>query len=507
MTEKNKKTEIPIITLLKLFRFCLIYSRFFNMIRARVELYILSLLVIVVTKLNLSVGNLTILAMVKEHHNNVVPKMSDENICNKSGNWSENVMNLNSTKFLQDYGGSLEWSDDVQFLFLTSPYISYIVSQIFGGYATYKFGTRNLISCSLLAISLCNVLISFGSKLHYIVAILLQLVQGFAQGLVWPGLYDLIAYWIPINERCRFVSCFQGGSIGTMLSEILPGLITSSIGWEHAFGISSILGLVICLPWYLLVRNAPELHPRISMEELNYIVANRGKPCHKNTIPWKCMICSLPLWVIVISAFGRMWITTIIEMYGPSYLKRSLGLDAQTNGIYSGIIYFASYISSLIFAYIADKLAIRDVVKLLTNRKLLTAVGQVPPSLLMILMVYIHCQIPALLTVWAILQLLLSANGATVNVVDVTPNFAAPAISLVNIVSTTPRIFATLFVKFCTQHEVVLDACYYMFIIAGAINLISYVPYLLFASCEVQTWNNVAEETAGQSEETKLLDK
>ncbi|KAB0794047.1 hypothetical protein PPYR_13667 [Photinus pyralis] len=334
------------------------------MIPARVELYILALLVITVTTFNLNVASTTIVSMVKEFYMRV-PETDELNACHKRVNASTNN------------GGSLEWSGDVQFLFLTSPYLGYVVVQTLGGYATQRFGTKKVIGCSLLTISACNLVLPIGCKVHYSFAIVLQFVQGFAQGGIWPGLFGIIPYWIPLRERSRFGSCFQGSAIGAMSAQFIARLATPSIGWEYIFVVAAFVGLIMSLGWFLLACNEPELHPRITLDELDYIKKHQQVlPPYRDKIPWGSMVGSLPLWAILFSAFGRAWFGNTIGISGPLYLKAEIGLDDGSIGDFSGAIHFASFLTGLIFAYIADRLLIEDVVGVLANRRLLLGIGK-----------------------------------------------------------------------------------------------------------------------------------
>lgn len=42
-------------------------------------------------------------------------------------------------------------------------------------------------------------------------------------------------------------------------------------GWKAVFYTTSAMGLVWCISWKCLMYDKPELHPRLSNEEKNYI--------------------------------------------------------------------------------------------------------------------------------------------------------------------------------------------------------------------------------------------
>ncbi|CAG9829612.1 unnamed protein product [Diabrotica balteata] len=110
----------------------------------------------------------------------------------------------------QDYGGTLKWTSKEQSYILASFYWAYIISQIVGGLATQKLGTKRVFGYAQLATALCSICIPWASETHYGLVIGLRFIQGFASGLTWPAMYALVGHWIPVPERSRFMSSFQG---------------------------------------------------------------------------------------------------------------------------------------------------------------------------------------------------------------------------------------------------------------------------------------------------------
>jgi sugar phosphate permease len=51
----------------------------------------------------------------------------------------------------------------------------------------------------------------------------------------------------------------------------LCGLVIAYLGWPALFYLSGTQGLLFTLCWFLLVHDEPEMHPRISADELRHI--------------------------------------------------------------------------------------------------------------------------------------------------------------------------------------------------------------------------------------------
>lgn len=116
--------------------------------------------------------NIAIVAMVED------PKMDDnatvQNFCYKPNSNDE----VQETRV--GYGGNLEWSSDIQSYVLASFYWAYIISQIVGGLATQKLGTKRVFGYAQLATAICSLCIPWAAETHYGVVIFLRSVQGFA---------------------------------------------------------------------------------------------------------------------------------------------------------------------------------------------------------------------------------------------------------------------------------------------------------------------------------------
>ena len=54
----------------------------------------------------------------------------------------------------------------------------------------------------------------------------------------------------------------------------LCGMVLKAWGWEFVFYVSGMLGLTWCVAWWLLVFDTPDNHPRISLEEKQYLKEN-----------------------------------------------------------------------------------------------------------------------------------------------------------------------------------------------------------------------------------------
>ncbi|XP_018361366.1 PREDICTED: sialin-like isoform X3 [Trachymyrmex cornetzi] len=463
-----------------------------DMIPARVVLYMLSFSGFLVSFMMRTDINIAMVAMAK------LPSTSDNETavvtsqCNTISNTSYSE---NTTVIRPEDAGEFEWSPTIQSAILSSFYWCYILSQMLGGVLTQYFGTKTIFGGSQVITAVCSLLMPTAAEIHYGAMIALRSIQGFASGLTWPAMYAVIGHWIPPVERSRFMSSFQGFSIGIGLTYPLCAFIIAHFGWRIVFYTTGTISLVWCIFWYLCAFDTPALHPRISKPELRYI-----QECVRNQVigadedlpvPWKSILTSLPAWAIGITTFGRIWVHYVFIIPGPMYMKTVLGFSIQANGILSGAPFICSYLSSVVFCYVADLLVTRQIMTLITVRKINTALSQVVPGILMVLIGYLGCDIILVLIVWFIAVTLITAGyaGAMASVVDIAPNFAGPVLAFAQTIHMTASFLSPIAAGLLTQESQSLDSWRRVFAVTAGVSCSTYIAYQIFGTADIQAWN------------------
>ncbi|XP_061401707.1 sialin [Musca vetustissima] len=394
-----------------------------------------------------------------------------------------------------------DWSSSIQSVINSSFFWCYVLSQVFGGIATQYFGTKKVFGWSQFATALCSLLMPACADIHYGLLIALRSIQGCASGLTWPAMYAVVGYWIPLIERSRFMSSFQGFSIGTGLTFVLGGFITKRFGWQYVFYTTGSLGMLWCLFWYLLAYNTPQEHPRITKDELEYIEINISSEMKKSIgkkVPWKDIITSKPALAIAITTFGRIWIHYVFIINGPNFMKNILCFDYEANGVLSGMPHICSYISSVIFCYIADKLLHRHCMTLTNIRKLFTALSQVVPGVLILFIGYID-NIVLLLVIWFITVSFITASyaGAMANIVDIAPNFAGPVLAFCQTIHMSASFLSPLISGLILQTDTSIDEWRTVFIVAAIVTNGTYISYQIYGTAEIQKWDSIHSDGDG----------
>ncbi|XP_043493359.1 sialin isoform X1 [Polistes fuscatus] len=470
-----------------------------DMVPARVVLYMLSFSGFLVSFMMRTDINLTMVAMAKPTMiSNATVTTDTSHYCYKSANVShvENNNSSNSSNVVRlEEEGEFDWSPAIQSAILGSFYWCYILSQVVGGVLTQYFGTKTVFGGSQLLTAICSLLMPSAAEIHYGAMIGLRSIQGIASGLTWPAMYAIVGHWIPPLERSRFMSSFQGFSFGIGLTYPLCGFIIAHFGWKVVFYTTGTIGLTWCLFWYFFAFDTPAAHPRISQQELRYIRGSIGNQVlgtsEGMTVPWKSILMSWPAWAIGITTFGRIWVHYVFIISGPMYIKTVLGFSIQANGILSGLPFICSYLSSVVFCYVADVLVNRQILSLTNVRKVFTMSSQVIPGILVLLIGYLGCNIILVAIVWFIAVILITAAyaGAMANIVDIAPNFAGPVLAFAQTIHMTASFLSPIAAGLLTQESQALDAWRKVFGVTTCVACSTYIVYQIFGTAEIQEWN------------------
>uniref|UniRef100_A0A667G7M9 Solute carrier family 17 member 4 n=1 Tax=Lynx canadensis TaxID=61383 RepID=A0A667G7M9_LYNCA len=94
------------------------------------------------------------------------------------------------------------------------------------------------------------------------------------------------------------------------------------------------------------------------------------------SLPIKAMVRSLPLWAILIFHFTEFWSFFIFMDYTPTYFSTVLQANLRDSGILTSLLLVAAFICTIFGGLLADFLLSRKLLRLMSIRKLFTAIGK-----------------------------------------------------------------------------------------------------------------------------------
>src|SRR5207249_8957949 len=157
--------------------------------------------------------------------------------------------------------------------------VAYSIGQTVFGRLMDRMGTRRGLSITVLWYSVISMLTAFATGFRSFAGF--RFLLGAGESANWPGATKAVSEWFPKRERALATALFDSGSsIGAAVAPFLVLPIYFRWGWRPAFMVPGTLGFFWLVVWRWLYY-PPEIHHRLSREELEMIVADKSEGISK----------------------------------------------------------------------------------------------------------------------------------------------------------------------------------------------------------------------------------
>ncbi len=257
--------------------------------------------------------------------------------------------------------------DDVHLGWVFSAFlVGYAAFQVVGGWLAYRFGPRLVLAAGVLWWGLFTALTTIANPrvAHALtILILIRFSLGAGEAVTYPASNQFVAQWIPVSERGRANGwIFAGVGAGAGLSIPVLTWINSHYGWRASFWFSAAAGVLVGLAWYVMARDLPEQHPRVSPEELKYIQSTRSTADGRRMdahVSWGAAIFNRNLVALTLSYFTFGYVAWIFFSWFFIYMATVRGLNLKASALVSMIPFIAMTICCLGGGFISDRLSKR----------------------------------------------------------------------------------------------------------------------------------------------------
>ncbi|KAF8787042.1 Sialin like protein [Argiope bruennichi] len=182
-------------------------------------------------------------------------------------------------KLIEVKNGSFVWTPKVQGVIIGSFYYGYVITQVPGARLAEIYSGKWIFGLGIGISALLSLIIPVAAELHTAFLIFVRALQGVAQGVTFPAIYNLLSRWTAEEEKTLIEAVVISGiNIGTVLGMPLAAKLTNSDwfgGWPSAFYVIGFIGCVWFVFWILCVTNSPSEHPCITSKELEYMKASQ----------------------------------------------------------------------------------------------------------------------------------------------------------------------------------------------------------------------------------------
>ncbi|MGD0518459.1 MAG: MFS transporter [Thermoguttaceae bacterium] len=224
----------------------------------------------------------------------------------------------------------LGWTD-TQFGAVNAAFqASYGISVFFFGWFIDRFGTKIGYAVSIVAWSLAAIGHAFvGSISGFFTA---RIALGMGEGGNFPAAIKATAQWFPIKERAFATSLFNSGAnVGAIIAPAIVPWIALTFGWQWAFVLAGIAGLLWVAFWWLLF-DRPEKSARVSAAELAFIESDAADPNDKgDKVTWGAVLRYRQAWAFIAAKFLTDPVWWFFLIWLPDFFKKTRHLDIKNS--------------------------------------------------------------------------------------------------------------------------------------------------------------------------------
>jgi len=183
---------------------------------------------------------------------------------------------------------------------------------------------------------------------------LFRSILGIAEAGNWPGAAKSNADWFPTKERAFAQGIFNSGAaIGGIISIPLIAYLTAFFSWQMVFVIIGLAGLLWLIPWVIIVKAPPKLHPWITDEEREYILTgqrsvNTNEEADEEEYSPSTgeLLKRKESWGVIIASAAIDPIWWLFVFWIPIYLNEVYGMDVKAIGIYGWVPYVGAMLGA-----------------------------------------------------------------------------------------------------------------------------------------------------------------
>lgn len=252
--------------------------------------------------------------------------------------------------------------------------ITYAAGKFISGKVYDKVGTKIGFVLSIFFWSLASVL-HFFAKGAASLGIFRGLL-GVAEAGNWPGAVKNNAEWFPIQERAMAQGIFNAGAgIGSIIAAPTVAELFGAYGWKVTFVIIGVIGFIWIIPWLIMNKKKPKLHPWITEEEKNHIVSGRHESRQDDESSKGLSVVEIlskkESWGLIAARFFIEPIWWLFVFWMPIYLFKEFDFDVKQIGYYAWFPYVGAMIGSLAGGWYAQRLIKNNTIDFSRKRTIL----------------------------------------------------------------------------------------------------------------------------------------
>jgi ACS family hexuronate transporter-like MFS transporter len=245
-----------------------------------------------------------------------------------------------------------DWSNKDYASIMVSFKIAYGTGLFFMGGIIDRLGTKTGYTISIAIWSVFGMLHAAVRPAFSLIGfIAARFGLGIGESGNFPAAIKTVAEWFPKKDRAFATGIFDAStSVGAILAPFIVGAIVTVEGknWQIPFLFTGLLSSLWIYLW-IKTYNKPEMHPKLSKEELTYINSDSEEETAEK-IPWIKLLPKRETWAFALTTLtdGVWW---FYLFWGAKFLFEQFGVDINNIGLPFMIIFIMADAGSLIGGY------------------------------------------------------------------------------------------------------------------------------------------------------------
>ncbi|XP_066252258.1 putative inorganic phosphate cotransporter [Euwallacea similis] len=376
----------------------------------------------------------------------------------------------------------------------------------FAGYLGKQYGPKWILVVGTTINSIFFLLIPAAAQLLGSTGVIIcRIIQGVALSFVNIQSSVVMGRWAPPEERSR-MGYIVGGivTIIAMGSSVANGQLAETYwGWPSIFYIIGSIGIVIAGVIAIFGAQSAQTHPRITLEERQYLETTLFNTNIEYKTPWMKIFKSVHCWAIIIGVSGYSWFVTLMSTEFSVFLAKVFNFDLSSTGTIAALPSLIGAAAGLPLSYFSDYLPRKGFISVINSRRSFHLLGVTGISIAMFCMTFVPIEhrnwTVGIICIAEPFIMMAGVGGAGVNTLDISPKYAGIISGIESTFSSTLAIFAPLVVDWvCGEYINDISRWRIVFVIAGAFAIGTAIFFALFATDQRQNWDDENEEEEGK---------
>jgi MFS transporter, ACS family, glucarate transporter len=243
--------------------------------------------------------------------------------------------------------------------------VGYALFQIPGGWLGDRYGARIILAVAIVWWSLFTVLTAIAATLPLaqVLGVVGSLITvrwlvGVGEAAALPNFNRTVASWFGPRERGMGIGLAIGGiGVGAALTPPITAWIMVTLGWQTAFYVAGLCGLIIAALRFLYARDSPSEHAHVNAAELALVEGtdrdDRRRPAA--SVPWSGMLRTPSVWWLVLSYACLGYVAYVYMSWFYLYLVNVRGFGVLRGAFFSSGPFLAIAVFCPLGGWVTDR--------------------------------------------------------------------------------------------------------------------------------------------------------